>query len=108
MSDKKLFTKSAFKEALRCYTGMYYYGSKAYANQNNEDDFLQALAAYTKLQFTKGPMTSALKTAPPPPSLLRTGHLVDGVYLGVFLRHDKIESENKQDNHTHYDYCTIF
>lgn len=44
MSDKKLFTKSAFKEALRCYTGMYYYGSKAYANQNNEDDFLQALA----------------------------------------------------------------
>lgn len=44
MSDKKLFTKSAFKEALRCYTGMYYYGNKSYANQNNEDDFLQALA----------------------------------------------------------------
>lgn len=44
MSDEKLFTKSAFKEAIRCYTGMYYYGSKAYANQNNEDDFLQALA----------------------------------------------------------------
>ena len=44
MSDKKLFTKSAFKEALRCYTGMFYYGSKSFANQNNEDDFLQALA----------------------------------------------------------------
>lgn len=44
MSDKKLFTKSAFKEAIRCYTGMYYYGNKSFANQNNEDDFLQALA----------------------------------------------------------------
>jgi len=44
MSTQKLFTKSAFKEALKCYTGMYYYGSKSYANQNNEDDFLQALA----------------------------------------------------------------
>ena len=44
MDGEKLFTKSAFKEALRCYTGMYYYGSKSYANQNNEDDFLQALA----------------------------------------------------------------
>ena len=44
MSKEKLFTKSAFKEAIRCYTGMYYYGSDSYANQNNEDDFLQALA----------------------------------------------------------------
>ena len=44
MIDKKFFTKSAFMEALRCYTGMYYYGCKSYANQNNEDDFLQALA----------------------------------------------------------------
>lgn len=44
MDKEKLFTKSAFKEALRCYTGMYYYGCKSYANQNNEDDFLQALA----------------------------------------------------------------
>ena len=44
MSYKKLFTKTAFKEAIRCYTGMYYYGSESYANQNNEDDFLQALA----------------------------------------------------------------
>ena len=44
MENEKLFTKSAFKEALRCYTGMYYYGCNSYANQNNEDDFLQALA----------------------------------------------------------------
>ena len=44
MGNEKLFTKSAFKEALRCYTGMYYYGEKSYANQNNEDDFLQTLA----------------------------------------------------------------
>ena len=44
MSVEKLFTKSAFKEAIRCYTGMFYYGCKSYANQNNEDDFLQALA----------------------------------------------------------------
>ena len=44
MDGDKLFTKSAFKEALRCYTGMYYYGCKSFANQNNEDDFLQALA----------------------------------------------------------------
>ena len=44
MENEKLFTKSAFKEALRCYTGMYYYGCNSYANQNNEDDFLHALA----------------------------------------------------------------
>lgn len=44
MTDGILFTKSAFKEAIGCYTGMYYYGCKSYANQNNEDDFLQALA----------------------------------------------------------------
>ena len=44
MTVGKLFTKSAFKEAIGCYTGMYYYGDNSYANQNNEDDFLQALA----------------------------------------------------------------
>ena len=41
----KLFTKSAFKQALDCPASLYYYyDSVHYANQNNEDDFLQALA----------------------------------------------------------------
>lgn len=41
----KLFTKSAFKQALFCPASLhYYYDSDHYANQNNEDDFLQALA----------------------------------------------------------------
>ncbi|MBR5176210.1 MAG: DUF2779 domain-containing protein [Bacteroidales bacterium] len=42
---KKLFTKSAFKQALFCPASLYYYyDSDNYANQMNEDDFLQALA----------------------------------------------------------------
>ena len=41
----KLFTKSAFKQALICPTGQYYYyNDKAYANQNITDDFLKSLA----------------------------------------------------------------
>lgn len=41
----KLFTKSAFKQALQCPASLYYYyDSEHYANQNNEDGFLQALA----------------------------------------------------------------
>lgn len=41
----KLFTKSAFKQALHCPASLYYYyDSEHYANQNNEDSFLQALA----------------------------------------------------------------
>ena len=41
----KLFTKSAFKQALACPASLYYYrNSDIYANQNNEDDFLAALA----------------------------------------------------------------
>ena len=41
----KLFTKSAFKQALFCPTSLYYYyDDQNYANQNREDDFLQALA----------------------------------------------------------------
>ena len=40
----RLFTKSAFKQALFCPTSLYYYASDHYANQMNEDDFLQALA----------------------------------------------------------------
>ena len=41
----KLFTKSAFKQALFCPASLYYYyDSDNYANQMNEDDFLQALA----------------------------------------------------------------
>ena len=41
----KLFTKSAFKQALFCPASLYYYyDSDHYANQMNEDDFLQALA----------------------------------------------------------------
>lgn len=40
----KLFTKSAFKQALTCPASLYYYYDDHYANQNNEDDFLQSLA----------------------------------------------------------------
>ena len=41
----KMFTKSAFKQALICPASMkYYHDSDEYANQNNNDDFLQALA----------------------------------------------------------------
>ena len=40
-----MFTKSAFKQALICPASMkYYHDSDEYANQNNNDDFLQALA----------------------------------------------------------------
>lgn len=41
----KLFTKSAFKQALFCQTSLYYYNKdKEYSNQNCEDSFLQSLA----------------------------------------------------------------
>lgn len=41
----RLFTKSAFKQALFCPASLYYYFDREhYANQMNEDDFLQALA----------------------------------------------------------------
>lgn len=41
----KLFTKSAFKQALFCPASLYYYYDREhYANQMAEDDFLQALA----------------------------------------------------------------
>ena len=41
----KLFTKSAFKVALRCPAALYYYRNPdEYANQESEDEFLQALA----------------------------------------------------------------
>jgi len=41
----KLFTKSAFKQALQCPASLYYYyDSEHYANQDNEDSFLIALA----------------------------------------------------------------
>ena len=43
--NMKLFTKSAFKQALFCPASLYYYYDREhYANQMNEDDFLQALA----------------------------------------------------------------
>ena len=44
MTTNKLFTKSAFKQALHCPASLYYYYDSNYANQDNEDDFLQALA----------------------------------------------------------------
>ena len=41
----RLFTKSAFKQALHCPASLYYYYDREhYANQMSEDDFLQALA----------------------------------------------------------------
>ena len=44
-TKQKLFTKSAFKTALTCPRQLYYYyDSQTYANQNNDDGFLQALA----------------------------------------------------------------
>ena len=45
MTEHKLFSKSAFKIALRCPAALYYYRDpKSYANQNSGDEFLQALA----------------------------------------------------------------
>ena len=41
---QNLFTKSAFKTALTCPKQLYYYNSQTYANQNNDDSLLQALA----------------------------------------------------------------
>ena len=42
---ERLFTKSAFKQALFCPASLYYYHDREhYANQMAEDDFLQALA----------------------------------------------------------------
>ena len=42
--EKKLFTKSAFKEALACPARLNYYNNDRYANQNLDDEFLKALA----------------------------------------------------------------
>jgi len=43
--EKRLFAKSAFKEALACPAALYYYRDpKTYANQNSGDEFLHALA----------------------------------------------------------------
>ncbi len=45
MPHHKLFTKSAFKQALICPTSQYYYyNDNVYANQNISDDFLKSLA----------------------------------------------------------------
>lgn len=42
---KKLFTKSAFKQAKSCLTSLYYFRNpQLYANQQLEDEFLQSLA----------------------------------------------------------------
>lgn len=42
---ERFFTKSSFKQALFCPASLYYYYDREhYANQMNEDDFLQALA----------------------------------------------------------------
>jgi len=42
---QRLFTKSAFKQAMTCPASLYYYHDREhYANQNCEDDFLQSLA----------------------------------------------------------------
>ncbi len=43
--NQKLFTKSAFKQALSCPTSMYYYRNpQIYANQQLDDEFLESLA----------------------------------------------------------------
>ena len=42
--DNKYFTKSAFKVALDCPTRLYYCCDDRYANQDVDNDFLQALA----------------------------------------------------------------
>ena len=45
VNKQKLFTKSAFKVALECPRGLYYYRNPdEYANADAEDEFLQALA----------------------------------------------------------------
>lgn len=43
-NTKRYFTKSAFKEALLCPARLNYYHNDDYANQNNSDEFLKALA----------------------------------------------------------------
>ena len=43
--SEKLFTKSAFKQAMNCLAGLYYYRNpQLYANQELEDEFLASLA----------------------------------------------------------------
>ena len=45
VNNRRLFTKSAFKIALECPAQLYYYHEpQEYANQNQTDEFLQALA----------------------------------------------------------------
>jgi hypothetical protein len=44
MDKPRYLTKSKFKEALDCPVKLYYTGKKQYANQQNNDDFLQSLA----------------------------------------------------------------
>ena len=44
----KLFTKSAFKQALTCPTSLYYYNNPEYANQDLQDDRARLMKATTE------------------------------------------------------------
>ncbi len=110
----KLFTKSAFKQALFCPASLYYYYDRDYANQMNEDDFLQALAdggnqvgdlakVYYDVQAD-----ADIKTLNDDESLKKTAELFkrDEVTIAeaafrwqnCFIRADIIEKKGKQIN----------
>ena len=111
----KLFTKSAFKQALECPASLYYYyDSEHYANQNNEDDFLQALAEggqqvgdLAKVYY-RVPDECDIKELGYEPALARTAELFQRENVTIaeaafrwencFVRADIIEKKGKQIN----------
>lgn len=111
----KLFTKSAFKQALECRASLYYYyDSEHYANQNNEDDFLQALAEggqqvgdLAKVYY-KIVDECDIKELEYEPALARTAELFQRENVTIaeaafrwkncFVRADIIEKKGKQIN----------
>ena len=113
--SQKLFTKSAFKQALECPASLYYYyDSEHYANQNNEDDFLQALAEggqqvgdLAKVYY-KVPEECDIKELKYEPALARTAELFQRENVTIaeaafrwencFVRADIIEKKGKQIN----------
>ncbi len=111
----KLFTKSAFKQALECPTSLYYYCDREhYANQNNEDDFLRALAEggqqvgdLAKVYYHISPECD-IQDLDYERSLMRTAELFNLEDVNIaeaafrwnncFVRADIIEKKGKQIN----------
>lgn len=113
--SNKLFTKSAFKQALTCPASLYYYyDSEHYANQNNEEGFLQALAEggqqvgdLAKVYYHV-PDECDIKELEYEPALARTAELFQRENVTIaeaafrwgncFVRADIIEKKGKQIN----------